>query len=396
MNDAIKARWSALPANARTVIAISALFLFMVAVAMALGVTGTRKRNASPGEQVSMTNLSLPGRSAATVEQVVGRVDATQDKVKQLEQQLLRAEEDRLKLIKQFEESRAKPAPDNATVDLAKEVLAMRKEFELMKNQAPTRKTAEQPSLDDPLSEPKSAPVPEPKSPELKVIVGEPAPSSVAPKKGPEKKPIAMTAGSFFEGVLINGMDTPTSSVTVKNPVPSVVRVKSEAILPNIRRADVRECFVVISGYGVLASERAVMRTETLSCVLDNDKIVESKIEGWVVGEDGKVGMRGRLVSKQGQIIAKALVGSSLAGIGSAFTPTAVPQLNLNPSSTQTTQTVDFGTAATSGLLKGFADTSKMIAQFYLDMAKEMFPVIEIDAGRKVTVMLIKGFELKE
>ena len=183
MNDAIKARWSALPANARTVIAISALFLFMVAVAMALGVTGTRKRNASPGEQVSMTNLSLPGRSAATVEQVVGRVDATQDKVKQLEQQLLRAEEDRLKLIKQFEESRAKPAPDNATVDLAKEVLAMRKEFELMKNQAPTRKTAEQPSLDDPLSEPKSAPVPEPKSPELKVIVGEPAPSSVAPRK---------------------------------------------------------------------------------------------------------------------------------------------------------------------------------------------------------------------
>ena len=265
-----------------------------------------------------------------------------------------------------------------------------------MKNQAPSGKATEPPSLDDPLSGPSSAPAPQKESPTLRVIVGEPAPTAAPAKKGPERKPIAMTAGSFFEGVLINGMDTPTSSVTVKNPVPAVIRVKTEAILPNSRRADVRECFAVISGHGVLASERAVMRTESLSCVLDNDKIVESKIEGWIVGEDGKVGMRGRLVSKQGQIIAKALIGSSLAGIGSAFTPTAVPQLNLNPSSTQTTQTVDFGTAAESGVLKGFADTSKMIAQFYLDMAKEMFPVIEIDAGRKVTVMLIKGFELKE
>ena len=395
MNESIKARWSSLPANARTLIAIGGLFSVMVVGAMALGVTGNKKRNNAPGEQVAMTNLTLPSRSAATVEQVVGRMDASQDKLKQLEQQLQKGEADRIALLKQVDDLR-RSTPDNTSLDVAKEVLAMRKELETLKSQPAASKSSGTPSLDDPLSGPVKPSEPQKEAPTLKVLVGEPAPASVTAKKAPEKKALALTAGSFFEGVLINGMDAPTSSVTVKNPVPAVIRVKTEAILPNSRRTDVRECFAVISGYGVLASERAVMRTETITCILDNDKIVESKVEGWIVGEDGKVGMRGRLVSKQGQIIAKALVGSSLAGIGSALTPTAVPQLNLNPSSTQTTQTADFGTAAESGVLKGFADTSKMIAQFYLDMAKEMFPVIEIDAGRKVTVMLIKGFELKE
>lgn len=36
-----------------------------------------------------------------------------------------------------------------------------------------------------------------------------------------------------------------------------------------------------------------------------------------------------------------------------------------------------------------------MVSQFYLELAKEMTPVVEIDAGRKLTVVLIKGVELK-
>lgn len=400
MNNALKARWAALPANARAVIAVGALFAVMVILAMALGVTGTRKRSGGAGEPVSVTNLTLPSRSSATVEQVVGRVDATQEKIKQLEVQAQRAESDRITLLKMLEDMR-KTAPDNATVDVAKELHALRRDFEAMKTQPQGAPSLGAPSLDDPLSGHSAPPVEQKAPATLKIIGGDLPKTEAKPAaKAPASQRMAMSSGSFFDGVLINGMDAPTSSVTVKNPVPAVLRVKSEAVLPNSRRSDVRECFVVVSGHGVLATERAIMRTETISCVLDdgteNGKIVESKIEGWVVGEDGKVGVRGRLVSKQGQLIAQALLGSTIAGIGRAMTPVAVPQLNLNPNSTQTTQTGDFGTAIEGGVLKGFADTSKMVAQFYLDMAKDMFPVIEIDAKRRVTVMLIKGFELKE
>jgi len=45
--------------------------------------------------------------------------------------------------------------------------------------------------------------------------------------------------------------------------MPALIRVKHQAILPNRVRADVRECFLLVSGFGDLASERAQLRGGT-------------------------------------------------------------------------------------------------------------------------------------
>jgi conjugal transfer pilus assembly protein TraB len=190
-------------------------------------------------------------------------------------------------------------------------------------------------------------------------------------------------------------MDAPTSATTQKNPVPTTLRVKTVAMLPNEYRVNVKECFVLASGYGSLSSERAILRTESISCVRNDGKIIESKIEGYIVGEDGRAGMRGRLVSKQGQMIAKTLVAGGLSGIAQGLTPQSVPQLNLNPGDTVSTQTADASSILQTGVAKGFSTSANEVAKFYMEMAREMTPVVEVDAGRKVTIMLVKGFELK-
>ncbi|PYG98623.1 hypothetical protein CVV67_19675 [Arthrobacter stackebrandtii] len=204
-----------------------------------------------------------------------------------------------------------------------------------------------------------------------------------------------MPAGSFFEGVLLNGMDAPTSSTTQKNPVPTTMRIKSDAVLPNKYSVDFKECFALASGYGVLSSERAMLRTESFSCVRKDGKIIEGKMEGYIVGEDGRVGMRGRLVSKQGQMIAKTLIAGGLSGLAQGMTPQTIPQLSLGDSSTTQTQSADASTILQTGVAKGFSTSANEIAKFYIEMAREMTPVVEIDAGRKVTIMLVKGIELK-
>jgi len=173
------------------------------------------------------------------------------------------------------------------------------------------------------------------------------------------------------------------------------MRVKSDAILPNHFTHDIKECFVLVSGFGVMSSERAQLRTETYSCIRENGQVLEGKLDGYVVGEDGRVGARGRLVSKQGSLIAKSLAAGVLSGIGQAITPTNVPQLNLNPSSMVQTQTTDASTVAQTGVARGLSDASKAAAHFYLEIAREMTPVVEIDAGRKLTIVLIKGVEFK-
>lgn len=199
-------------------------------------------------------------------------------------------------------------------------------------------------------------------------------------------------AGSIIEGVLLNGMDAPTSGVASKNPVPALLRVSKEAILPNRYRENVRECFVILAGEGELSSERAKMRSETISCVRKDGGVIEAAVDGYITGEDGKVGMRGRLVSKQGSVLAKTFVAGLAAGIAQVMTPQAVPQLSLdnNGGNQQFTQP-GFGDAAQAGMYQGVSQSASQLSKFYLDMAQQMFPVIEIDAGRKATLILVRG-----
>ena len=89
---------------------------------------------------------------------------------------------------------------------------------------------------------------------------------------------------------------------------------KSLFILPNLFTADVSECFLILSGYGDLGSERAYLRTEAISCVRRDGGAIEVPVDGYAVGEDGKAGVRGRVVSKQGAAIARAMQVSFLQG----------------------------------------------------------------------------------
>jgi conjugal transfer pilus assembly protein TraB len=68
-----------------------------------------------------------------------------------------------------------------------------------------------------------------------------------------------------------------------------------------------------------VSSERAYIRTESLSCVTAEGTAIDVPIKGYVAGEDGKAGMRGRLVSKQGQLLANALLAGVASGIGHAL-----------------------------------------------------------------------------
>jgi conjugal transfer pilus assembly protein TraB len=214
-------------------------------------------------------------------------------------------------------------------------------------------------------------------------------------KRNGEPETVYLPMGSMVQGVLLNGLDAPTSGAAQKNPTPVLIRIKHDAILPNRARLDIKECFVIASGFGSMSTERANLRTEGISCVREDGGVIETNLSGYVIGEDGKVGMRGRLVSKQGSMIAKSLASGFLSGLGKALTPTGVVGLNLAPSGTVQTQNQDLGTAFEAGVLGGASNSLNQISRFYLDIAKEMVPVVEVDAGRPVTIVLTRGGSLR-
>lgn len=200
-----------------------------------------------------------------------------------------------------------------------------------------------------------------------------------------------LPAGAFAKAVMLSGLDAPTGGLAKTNPQPVLLRLLDHGTLPNRFRSRVRECFVTAAGFGDLASERAYLRLEKLSCVLRDGTALEVPLKGFVAGEDGKAGLRGRVVSKQGQLIARALVAGVASGIGNGL---AQSFTSLSTSTLGNVQNIDPGNIAQFGVANGFASALDRIAQWYLERANEVYPVLEVDAGRVVEVVLNEGLEL--
>lgn len=204
-----------------------------------------------------------------------------------------------------------------------------------------------------------------------------------------------LPSGSIFSGTLITGVDMSCGKHSRKDPFPVLLRIKKEAILPNFFRADVRECFLIAAGYGDLGSERAYLRGERISCIRQDGKALESKVEMWAVGEDGKAGVRGRLVSKTGALLARAMMAGFLQGFGQIFMKQPVLTIATQPQQNTPFQSNLSKDAMQSAGLQGAGTAMELLAKYYIDMAKEIFPVIEIDAGRKINFVMTIGKSLK-
>jgi len=218
-------------------------------------------------------------------------------------------------------------------------------------------------------------------------------------KAEPEDKKKDATAGSvylppsFMEATLLSGLDAPTTSEAKGNPVPVLLRVKTPAVLPNSVKANLKGCFVIADGKGNLATERAELLLVSLSCLdRKGQAVVDQKVKGFVVDEDGKIGLRGRVVAKMGSMIARSMLAGFFGGAGDAIKASAT---TLAVSPLGTTQTVDPKDIAMSGAGSGLSSGFKEIQKFYMELAKQTMPVIEVGATKPVTLVISEGINLE-
>ncbi|MBK1621739.1 conjugal transfer protein TrbI [Lamprobacter modestohalophilus] len=267
----------------------------------------------------------------------------------------------------------------------------------------PTLEPTPPPSLDQlflPPTEPGTAAANTPKTPtrslNIRHVADADAPPAPSPEEAAEAKipEVRIPAGSILRGVLLSGLDAPTGRAARQDPYPALLRLKHTAILPNRFRADVRECFLLVGGYGDLGSERVYLRAESINCVRRDGRTLEVAVDGYAVGEDGKVGVRGRLVNKQGQVIGQALQVSFLQGFSQLFSTVPAATVATGTGAVPFQQ-VFSGAAMQGAMLSGTGEALERLAEYYLDMAENLFPVLEVDAGRGIEVILNRGVGLK-
>ena len=201
-----------------------------------------------------------------------------------------------------------------------------------------------------------------------------------------------LPSGTFIRAINLSGLDAPTGGQNQNDPHPVVFRLADHAMLPNKFRANLKECRVTGNGYGDISSERAFIRLDRLSCIDENGGAIDVAIKGYVAGEDGKAGMRGRLVEKTGQILANALLVSVAGGIGQAFSADAT---TTSTSALGSVSTVSPGKEFQSGFGEGVKDSMDRLARYYIALAEKMFPIVEVDAGRTVDIVLTQGISIE-
>ena len=90
-----------------------------------------------------------------------------------------------------------------------------------------------------------------------------------------------------------------------------------------------------------------------------------------------------------------------LSGAADALNVKQMPVINLNTSGQNLTSSRNQYTNDISGDLlkgagfKGASNALERIAQYYVSMAEGIFPVIEVDAGRQLDVIMTRGVKLQ-
>jgi conjugal transfer pilus assembly protein TraB len=195
-------------------------------------------------------------------------------------------------------------------------------------------------------------------------------------------------AGSYAKAVLLSGVDVSVGVSSQTNPQPVLLRLVHPGSLPNHFVGKMRDCRIIAAASGELSSERAQFRLEKLSCIEPDGQVIETDVDGYISGEDGKNGMRGRLVIRDAELLKRGFLGGLLSGLGKAtsqsFNTTSVSPLG----SVSTVRGADIFKQAGA---EGAGNAFELMAKYNIQRAEQYQPVIQISAGREVTVVFHSG-----
>lgn len=212
--------------------------------------------------------------------------------------------------------------------------------------------------------------------------------SHQSPIKNPDTY---VPAGSFVTAVMLSGADASAAVNSQSNPEPMVFRLTANGTMPNHKKSHLKNCFVTAAVIGDISSERGKLRLERLSCTFPNGETVEQEVEGTVSGPDGKNGVRGTPLWRDGAITQRMFAAGFLSGVANGVSNS----YNTNSISAQgTVQTLNSSKIFQNGLASGSAKSMDKLSDYYIQRAEQYHPVIQLSAGTVVDVVFLKGFFL--
>lgn len=206
--------------------------------------------------------------------------------------------------------------------------------------------------------------------------------------KAKKTKKVVIEAGTFVEGRFLQTVNAPTGGKALTDPLPVLIEITKFANQTNKYKADLRNCRILGAAWGDLSSETIKVRAEKLSCHT-NDGVGFSKD---IVGYGNT---DAEMISKNGAMLARAMATGFLEGTSKAFAQ-AGTTYQVSSMGTMSTPSTDPNTIIDRGLFGGAGEATKRLADFYMKMNSEIYPVAVAYAGRKIDITFTNDIVFQE
>ncbi|HUD94864.1 TraB/VirB10 family protein [Sphingobium sp.] len=207
--------------------------------------------------------------------------------------------------------------------------------------------------------------------------------------------PNYLPPNSIAQAKVVVGVDAATNVRSQSDPLPVLLRVTGPARSVfsdgKLLRTRIQGCMVNGAAYGDLSSEKVYVKLQRMTCPQPGGRYAVSEVKGFI-SFGGKVGLRGRVVSREGGLIGQAFLAGVAGGFGRGFSA------NANSVFSGTTVSVDGKREALSpgeivkgGLGEGIASAGDTVSDYLIERAEQYQPVIEMPTGADVELVFLDG-----
>lgn len=202
------------------------------------------------------------------------------------------------------------------------------------------------------------------------------------------QKSVRIPAATGGQATLMNGVFAPIAGE------PSPVRLRFDAALigPNRSRIPLRDAFLIGKAQGDANASRVSIQIDKLAYVKESGEAVESKVLGYVVGEDGLEGVPGTYEWRAWELAPLALAAGALQGGTDAL---AQNQMTTTVSPLGGATNFVTGDALKLAGFRAASSSSGKMGEIVSERLREIRPAVSTSANRKVQVVFLDGVTLE-
>jgi len=124
---------------------------------------------------------------------------------------------------------------------------------------------------------------------------------------------------------------------------------------------------------------------------LSGNTVLEADIAGYMSGA-GKAGVRGQVVSREGNLTKNAAIAGALSGLASGLSSTGDAVSGADTASLNDV----LKSAGVASLAEGTAGAADTLADYYISRAEQYQPVVSLYGGTRVEIVFLEGVDFAE